>query len=64
MAIEFSTETIDETRKMGDDTFTLPNGKFLKVETTPGGVEYLNFENTTGGDLSVHVWVNVTQDNS
>jgi len=62
MAIELTTEALPaRTQKQGSDIFTLAAGKSLKIETSPGGSEYLDAEVPAGKSWQVTVSVHITE---
>jgi len=62
MAIELRTEALPaRTTKAGNGTFTVPAGKTLKFETTPGGQELLNVVVPAGKTWTVTVNVYVVE---
>lgn len=47
--------------KSGDDNIAVSAGQHLKIETTPGGEEVLNFEAPAGEDWTARIIVELTK---
>jgi len=48
----------------GEQVFMASAGQFLKIETSPGGVEILNYECPAGKAWTVHVTVSISETNA
>lgn len=63
MAIEL-TESVQHKKLGGNDTFTVPAGKLLRIEYSPDGEEILSVEVPVGKEWHVGVVVDIEEVNA
>lgn len=61
MPIELSESWVGHRKIAGVETFTLPAGKWLKVEDSPDGEEHLYVQVPAGKEWTVSVYVDIKE---
>lgn len=61
MAIVLSNGWTKHTKKSGADTFKVAAGNFLKIETSPEGVEHLCAQVPEGKSWAVSIYVDIRE---